>query len=147
MFSCNFSHLFWLTNLFFQDKDRDNGKNQNGIWHYLMGTLSQLATTEKSYMSLLFLVPKSFLRKENSLKISYESLRMECKRTEEFSNSTSLDLLVVHLLGQLAQFLSSRLELIELYVYAFIILTVLCSINYSLNPKLWKTFHFWDKAK
>lgn len=101
-----------------------------------MGTLSQLATTEKSYMSLLFLVPKSFLRKENSLKISYESLRMECKRTEEFSNSTSLDLLVVHLLGQLAQFLSSRLELIELYVYAFIILTVLCSINYSLNPKL-----------
>jgi len=97
------------------DKDRDNGKNQNGIWHYLMGTLSQLAVTEKSYMSLLFLVPKSFLRKENSLKISYESLRMECKRTEEFSNSTSLDLLVVHLLGQLAQFLSSRLDLIEFY--------------------------------
>jgi len=79
-----------------------------------MGALSQLATTEKSYTSLLFLVPKSFLRKENSLKSAYDSLRMECKRTEEFLRSTPLDLLVIHLLGQIAQFASSRLELIDL---------------------------------
>ena len=81
-----------------------------------MGTLSQLATTEKSYMALLFLVPKTFLRKENSLKSAYDTLRMECRRTEEFSKTTQLDLLVVHLLGQLAQFSSARLELMELYV-------------------------------
>lgn len=79
-----------------------------------MGALSQLASAEKSYTSLLFLVPKSFLRKENSLKTAYESLRMECKRTEEFHKSTQLDHLVVHLLGQLSQFASARLELMEL---------------------------------
>lgn len=97
------------------DRERDTNKNQNGIWPYLMGTLSQLATTEKSYMALLFLVPKSFLRKENSLKSAYDTLRMECRRTEEFSKVTQLDLLVVHLLGQLAQFASARLELMEFY--------------------------------
>ena len=79
-----------------------------------MGTLSQLAITEKSYMSLLFLVPKSFLRKENSLKLSYESLRMECRRIEEFPKSSQLDFLVIHLLVQVAQFATARLELMEL---------------------------------
>jgi len=80
-----------------------------------MATLAQLAITEKSYTSLLFLVPKSFLRKENSLKSAYDSLRMECKRTDELPKSIlPLDQLVVHLLGQLAQFASARLELMEL---------------------------------
>ena len=83
-----------------------------------MVVLGNLQMTEKSYTSLLFLVPKSFLRKENSLKSAYDSLRMDCKRTEEFTSSTpqlnSLDVLVVHLLGQLAQFASARLELMEL---------------------------------
>ena len=65
-------------------------------------------------MSLLFLVPKSFLRKENSLKTTYESLRMECRRTEEFTKSTQLDSLVIHLLAQLAQFASARLEMMDL---------------------------------
>ena len=81
-----------------------------------MATLAQLAAAEKSYTALLFLVPKSFLRKENSLRTTYESLRMECRRTGEFSGSSPLDALVVHLLGQLAQFATGRLDLMELYV-------------------------------
>lgn len=76
--------------------------------------LSQLATFEKSYMALLFLVPKSFLRKENSLKSSYESFRIECKRMEEYPKSSQLDVLIIHLFGQLGHFASARLDLIEL---------------------------------
>lgn len=59
-------------------------------------------------------MPKSFLRKENSLKSSYESFRMECKKMEEYPKSSQLDMLVIHLFGQLAQFVSARLDLMEL---------------------------------
>lgn len=123
-----------------QDKERDNHKNQNGIWPYLMVVLGNLQTTEKSYTSLLFLVPKSFLRKENSLKSAYDSLRMDCKRTEEFQKSTPLDLLVVHLLGQLAQFASARLELMELYVthtlFTVVVLQTSSMFIFLCYPKL-----------
>ncbi|XP_013779618.1 KICSTOR complex protein C12orf66 homolog isoform X2 [Limulus polyphemus] len=55
------------------------------ILNSMLTALSQFAAIEKNYTSLLFLVPKGFLRKDSSLKTIYETLRGEFRRLEERS--------------------------------------------------------------
>ncbi|XP_023236832.1 KICSTOR complex protein C12orf66-like isoform X2 [Centruroides sculpturatus] len=59
----------------------------NTIYLNLLSTLAQLAIAEKSYASLLFLVPKGFLRKDSSLKSIFETLLADLQRLEDRSNS------------------------------------------------------------
>lgn len=56
------------------------------IYVNLLSTLAQLAMAEKSYQSLLFLLPKGFLRKDSSLKSICETILADLQRLEDRSN-------------------------------------------------------------
>ncbi|CAN8027288.1 unnamed protein product [Ixodes persulcatus] len=68
------------------EKERDGlvkaGINTS-LFSSALTALSQLAVAEKLYMSLQYLVPKSFLRKDSSLKSVYEALRLEFRRLKD----------------------------------------------------------------
>lgn len=105
------------------DKERDGCKNQiTAPYNIMLNSLSQFAVAEKSYMYLLFLAPKGFLRKDSTLKSSYETLKNEFKKIEDIgkvSLSESLEKLFAHLCDQLVHFIAARLELMELYQKAY----------------------------
>lgn len=101
------------------EKEREAIKTQIGsVWNSMLTLLAQLAIAEKSYMTLNFLASKGFLRKDNSLKSTYELLRVELYKIEEaVKNSTgeSLEKVTAHLCGHLGHFVAVRLELIDFY--------------------------------
>ncbi|CAG0891546.1 unnamed protein product, partial [Darwinula stevensoni] len=46
------------------ERERETAKQKGSIWVPFLTNLTQLAMAEKTYTSLLFLLPKGFLRKE-----------------------------------------------------------------------------------
>ncbi|KAL7638887.1 UNVERIFIED_CONTAM: hypothetical protein RMT77_010421 [Armadillidium vulgare] len=72
------------------DRERDVSKNQcSPVWTTLLSCVSQLAIVEKLYMNLLFLTPKGFLRKESSVRLSYETILTELVEIEKRRGTTS----------------------------------------------------------
>lgn len=67
------------------EKERDAlfKTGANYLFSSVLTALSQMAVAEKLYMSLQYLAPKSFLRKDTSLKSLYEALRLEFLRLKD----------------------------------------------------------------
>ncbi|XP_064480136.1 KICSTOR subunit 2-like [Ornithodoros turicata] len=65
------------------EKERDVTVKSLHLFSCVLTALSQLAVAEKLYMSLQYVVPKSFLRKDTSLRSIYEALRVEFHRLKE----------------------------------------------------------------
>lgn len=67
------------------EKERDGlcKTGANYLFSSVLTALSQMALAEKLYMSLQYLAPKSFLRKDTSLKSVYEALRLEFQRLKD----------------------------------------------------------------
>ncbi|RWS10771.1 hypothetical protein B4U79_12858 [Dinothrombium tinctorium] len=78
------------------EKERDKlmakGQQTSAVLSSLLTACSQMAVGEKNYMCSNFLAPKGFLRKDNSLKVMYESLRNEFKRLKERGNYTDTNI-------------------------------------------------------
>ncbi|GFT23272.1 KICSTOR complex protein C12orf66 [Nephila pilipes] len=75
-----------LCNVIFQDKERDLAAKNHTVAPFFssaLSALSTLATAEKNYASFMYLGPKGFLRKDSSLKSTYEALANEFQRLEE----------------------------------------------------------------
>ncbi|KAF4521616.1 hypothetical protein B566_EDAN006658 [Ephemera danica] len=96
------------------EKEKEVSNLQSTPWNLLISSLSQFTVAEKSYVELGFFAnrQKSFLRKDNSLRSCYESLRSDMHKIEDVSkhNRTVLTVAV-----QLRQYLTARVELIEFY--------------------------------
>ncbi|GIY41564.1 KICSTOR complex protein C12orf66 homolog [Caerostris darwini] len=70
----------------FLDKERELAVKNHTVAPFFSSALaafSSLAIAEKNYANFLFLGPKGFLRKDSSLKSTYESLLNEFQRLEE----------------------------------------------------------------
>lgn len=124
------------------EKEREFVKHQVGsVFHSMLACLSQLAVAEKAYMSLSFLASKGFLRKDNSMKPSYDVLRTEFGKTEELGRTScgdeqGLEKLLAHLCGQLTHFVSVRLDLIEFYEKMYNIGTSRCGGSEELHVNI-----------
>jgi len=103
------------------EKERESCKQmQMGPWGMLLLHLPQIAVAERSYADLGFLNTKNkgFLRKDNSLKTVYESLKSDLKRLEEMTKGTNnIGTTVANVSNQLCQFITARIQLIDLSVY------------------------------
>ncbi|XP_049855952.1 KICSTOR subunit 2-like isoform X1 [Schistocerca gregaria] len=100
------------------EKEREISRlGLTGPWGMLLTHLSQVALAERSYVDLGFFVTKNkgFLRKDNSLKSMYDGLRTDLSRLEELTRSSGPDKTVNTVANQLTQFLTARIELIDLY--------------------------------
>ncbi|GLV37254.1 hypothetical protein CBL_01917 [Carabus blaptoides fortunei] len=100
------------------EKERESCRNsQLGSWSLLLAQLPQIALAEKSYIELGFLQNKNkgFLRKDNSLRAIYESLRSELYRLEDSSKNGTNNRNITSFFNELAQFLSARIDLIDFY--------------------------------
>ncbi|XP_067209825.1 KICSTOR subunit 2-like isoform X2 [Linepithema humile] len=101
------------------EKERESCRQtQMGPWGMLLLHLPQIAMAERSYVDLGFLHTKNkgFLRKDNSLKTVYESLKSDLKRLEEMTRGTnSIGATVANVSNQLCQFITARIQLIEFY--------------------------------
>ncbi|XP_075217642.1 KICSTOR subunit 2-like [Lycorma delicatula] len=93
------------------EKERDAEKI--GSYRQLLILLPNLIVTERSYIELAFVSVKNkiFLRKDNSLRSMYESLRSEINKIE-FAETDNLLLDVVTYLGE---HIAARIQLIDLY--------------------------------
>lgn len=113
------------------EKERDSIKNaQLSPWSLLLAQLPQIALAEKSYIELGFLQNKNkgFLRKDNSLRAIYDSLRLELRRLEDCSKTGMTNKNITSFFNELAQFLSARIDLIDFYEKIH-----LAGINKQLN--------------
>ncbi|KAF7403275.1 hypothetical protein HZH68_006069 [Vespula germanica] len=101
------------------EKERESCRQtQMGPWGMLLMTLPQIAFTERSYADLGFLHTKNkgFLRKDNSLKTVYESLKSDLRRLEEMTRGTNaIGAIVAEVSSQLYQFIVARIQLIDFY--------------------------------
>lgn len=116
------------------EKERDLSRfSGSTVWHSLLSCVAQLAAVEKLYMNLSFLTAKGFLRKESSVRASYESLNLElndlgyerrrCMGTNgnpPTSGSGTLgspgcDGILRHLCSHLVLFIKARLQMISFY--------------------------------
>ncbi|KAF0308699.1 KICSTOR complex protein C12orf66 [Amphibalanus amphitrite] len=84
-------------------------------WNVLVNGLIQLSLAEKSYMSLMFLAHKSFLRKDSSARVCYEALSLEYQRVADGLTDSTLDLCLLRAYRQLLHFVRGRLTLLEFY--------------------------------
>ncbi|KAK5643606.1 hypothetical protein RI129_007451 [Pyrocoelia pectoralis] len=86
-------------------------------WTIFLNILPQVILAEKSYIEIGFLQNKhkSFLRKDNSLRSIYESLKSDIKRLEENCNHNQHEERITNYCKHLAQFLSARINLIDFY--------------------------------
>ncbi|XP_058809994.1 KICSTOR subunit 2-like isoform X2 [Phymastichus coffea] len=113
------------------EKERESCKStQMGPWGMLLMHLPQIAVAERSYADLGFLHTKNkgFLRKDNSLKTMYESLKADLKRVEEMTRGTnSIGATVAEISSQLCQFINARTQLIDFYEKMY---------NMSINNKV-----------
>ncbi|XP_034257046.1 KICSTOR complex protein C12orf66-like [Thrips palmi] len=96
------------------EKEREIKQGTSGPWGMLLTHLSPLATAERSYLDLGSMVTKNkgFLRKDNSLRSMYDTMRSDFRRVEECARN---DRAVSTVSSQLCQFLSARIELIDFY--------------------------------
>ncbi|MPC52360.1 UPF0536 protein C12orf66 [Portunus trituberculatus] len=116
------------------EKERDLSRfSGSTVWHSLLSCVAQLAAVEKLYMNLSFLTAKGFLRKESSVRASYESLNLELNDlgyerrrcmgangnppTSGSGNlgSPGCDGILRHLCSHLVLFIKARLQMITLY--------------------------------
>ncbi|XP_043272525.1 KICSTOR subunit 2-like isoform X2 [Venturia canescens] len=104
-----------------REQKTDHGEKkvtQMGPWGMLLMHLPQFAVAERSYTDLGFLHTKNkgFLRKDNSLKTMYESLKADLRRVEEMTRGTdTIGATVAEVSNQLCQFITARIQLIEFY--------------------------------
>ncbi|XP_066584064.1 KICSTOR subunit 2-like isoform X2 [Prorops nasuta] len=115
------------------DKERELCKQaQMGPWGMLLMHLPQIAVAERSYADLGFLHTKNkgFLRKDNSLRTVYESLKSDLRRLDEITRGTNtIGATVAEVSFQLCQFITARIQLIDFYEKMY---------NMSLNSKIMK---------
>ncbi|XP_071538385.1 KICSTOR subunit 2-like isoform X2 [Panulirus ornatus] len=116
------------------EKERDMSRcNGSALWQSLLNCVGQMAVAEKLYMNLSFLTPKGFLRKESSVRASYESLNAELselgleKKSFVNSNGSSsvngpaspgspgCDGILRHLCSHLVLYIKARLQMIAFY--------------------------------
>ncbi|XP_011302965.1 UPF0536 protein C12orf66 [Fopius arisanus] len=101
------------------EKERESCRlTQMGPWGMLLMHLPQVVVAERSYADLGFLHTKNkgFLRKDNSLKTIYESLKGDLRRVEEMTRGTNtIGATVAEVSNQLCQFITARIQLIEFY--------------------------------
>ncbi|CAG9837538.1 unnamed protein product [Diabrotica balteata] len=86
-------------------------------WGAFLNYLQQLTLTEKSYMEIGFLQNKhkSFLRKDNSLRSVYETMKNDLKKLEDNTRQSAGDIRVQKGSKNIVQFLKARINLIDLY--------------------------------
>ncbi|XP_015110711.1 KICSTOR complex protein C12orf66 isoform X1 [Diachasma alloeum] len=101
------------------EKERESCRlTQMGPWGMLLMHLPQVVVAERSYADLGFLHTKNkgFLRKDTSLKPTYECLKGDLRRVEEMTRGTNtIGATVAEVSNQLCQFISARIQLIEFY--------------------------------
>ncbi|XP_017881831.1 KICSTOR complex protein C12orf66 homolog isoform X3 [Ceratina calcarata] len=119
--------------LVFKEKERGSCRQtQMGPWGMLLMHLPQIAVAEHSYADLGFLHTKNkgFLRKDNSLKTVYETLKSDLKRVEEMTRGTiPIGATVADVSNQLCQYITAKIQLIEFYERMY---------NMSVNNKIMK---------
>ncbi|XP_031826227.1 KICSTOR subunit 2 [Nomia melanderi] len=115
------------------EKERGSCRQtQLGPWGMLLMHLPQIAVAEHSYADLGFLHTKNkgFLRKDNSLKTVYESLKSDLKRVEEMTKGTnSIGTTVAEVSNQLCQYITAKIQLIDFYEKMY---------HMSINSKIMK---------
>lgn len=115
------------------EKERGSCRQtQMGPWGMLLMHLPQIAVAEHSYADLGFLHTKNkgFLRKDNSLKTVYETLKSDLKRVEEATRGTNpIGATVADVSSQLCQYITAKIQLIEFYERMY---------NMSVNNKIMK---------
>ncbi|XP_076238861.1 KICSTOR subunit 2 [Calliopsis andreniformis] len=115
------------------EKERGSCRQtQMGPWGMLLMHLPQIAIAEHSYADLGFLHTKNkgFLRKDNSLRTVYESLKSDLKRLEEMTKGTNnMGAIVAEVSNQLCQYITAKIQLIDFYEKMY---------NMSVNSKTMK---------
>ncbi|XP_076183676.1 KICSTOR subunit 2 isoform X1 [Ptiloglossa arizonensis] len=115
------------------EKERGSCRQtQMGPWGMLLMHLPQIAIAEHSYTDIGFLHTKNkgFLRKDNSLRTVYESLKSDLKRVEEMTRGTnSIGATVAEVSNQLCQYITAKIQLIDFYEKMY---------NMSVNSKIMK---------
>ncbi|PSN34786.1 UPF0536 protein [Blattella germanica] len=113
------------------ERERESRSGQSGPWGMLVIHLPQIAMAERSYGELGFLLTKNkgFLRKDNSLKSIYESVRSDFRRVEEVTRMSNTERLppsvsnelrtITAVANELSLFLTARIELIDFLILAF----------------------------
>ncbi|KAJ1522183.1 hypothetical protein ONE63_002493 [Megalurothrips usitatus] len=96
------------------EKERELKQGTSGPWGMLLTHLSSLAVAERSYLDLGSMIPKNkgFLRKDNSLRSMYDTMRSDFRRVEELARN---DRAISVVSKQLCEFLTARIELIDFY--------------------------------
>ncbi|CAH1114199.1 unnamed protein product [Psylliodes chrysocephalus] len=86
-------------------------------WSTFLNYLQQLALAEKSYMEIGFLQNKhkSFLRKDNSLRSVYETMKNDLKKLEENYKQCTADNRIYKGSKNIVQYVNARINLIDLY--------------------------------
>lgn len=114
------------------EKERETCRNaQLGPWSLLLAQLPQIALVEKSYTELGFLQNKNkgFLRKDNSLRAIYDSIRLEVHRLEEIARNSMINKTITSMCSELVCFLSGRIDLIDFYEKVY-----LCGTSRQISP-------------
>ncbi|KAF5287886.1 hypothetical protein FQR65_LT12160 [Abscondita terminalis] len=105
------------------DKERERNTGLQSIgWTILLNILPQIILAEKSYVEIGFLQNKhkSFLRKDNSLRSIYETLKTDIKRLEENSKLQPYDKHIANYFQHISQLLVARINLIDFYEKMFV---------------------------
>ncbi|CAG9858763.1 unnamed protein product [Phyllotreta striolata] len=93
-------------------------KGSTTSWSAFLNYLQQLALAEKSYMEIGFLQNKhkSFLRKDNSLKSIYETMKNDLRKLEEQNRqSVAPNNRIQKSSKNIIQYINARINLIDLY--------------------------------
>ncbi|CAH1174279.1 unnamed protein product [Phaedon cochleariae] len=98
------------------EKEREP-KVTTSPWSLFLNILQQLALAEKSYIEIGFLQNKhkSFLRKDNSLRSVYESMKNDLKKLEDNCKQTIADKRIQKGSKNIIEFMNARINLIDLY--------------------------------
>lgn len=89
-------------------------------WSTLIQCLSPLASADKCYMTLSFLLPRGFLRKESPLRSNYTNIRNDLQKLasglkDDGQNNHPNKCLVGHLCLQFSAYVSARMDLMNCY--------------------------------
>ncbi|XP_046673696.1 KICSTOR subunit 2-like [Homalodisca vitripennis] len=110
-FFTQISHLCFDKGQELIDKEKESAPP--GPYKTLLNQMPNLITAERSYINLGFVTTKNkiFLRKDNSVRSLYESLRSELTRLEETSGGD----VVSSVASQTCRYINARLQLIDVY--------------------------------
>lgn len=112
-----------------REKESQVPKYKNLQFKQFFTLLLNFIEAEKSYHNLGFMSTKKiFLRKDNSLKSVYESLRIELNKIED---ANSPDQTTNSLIVQLIQYLTVRVQLIDFYEKIYLVGTGTKHIKYD----------------